>query len=103
MTREDLTRCEAALEPLTVLEGASPVAVENASTYNTEASDARAAVLDPVRALLEKGAVIPELTACLQKFAAELAFWRRVLVSMHPGAFRTSMAPSECVVRYLLT
>jgi hypothetical protein len=101
MTREDLQRCELELEPLVPLPGVPASAEENARAFNANASDVRAALLEPIRGLLEKGGVIADLTACLEKAVAELAFWRRVLLKVHPGAFGTPAAPSEWLLRYL--
>ncbi len=101
MTRGFLERCELELEPLVPLEGAPAFARENARGFNSNASDVRAALLEPVRGLLEKGTVIPDLIACVEKAIAELAFWRRVLLKMHEGAFASAARSSEFLLRYL--
>ncbi len=103
MTREDLRRCELELEPLVPLDGASTFARESATLFNADASDVRAAVLEPIRGLVDRGAAPADLTACLERSVAELAFWRRVLVRFHEGAFREGETGSDCLVRYLLS
>ncbi len=103
MTPEDLKRCEIELEPLVPLDGASAFARQDAAAFNANATDLREAVLDPFRQLFEKGAASPDLSACLEKSIAQLAFWRRVLVKVHAGSFRSSRTASDCLMRYLLS
>jgi len=103
MTREDLERCERELVPLVPSEGASPFAREVARAFNADVSDAREAVLEPFRHLLEKGSANRELGACVEKTVAELAFWRRVLVRAHQGEFRSAASSPDFLVRYLLS
>jgi len=103
MTREDLLRCEAELGPLVPLEGASPVARENARAFNTDAGDVRDALIEPARHLLEKGAAIDHLAPCVEKTVAELAFWRRVLLNVHRGDLATPAARPDYLVAWLLS
>lgn len=103
MTRQDLERCERELVPLVPNEGASPFARQDARAFNADVNDVREAVLDPFRGLLEKGNASPELGACVEKTVAELAFWRRVLVKVHEGEFRSAAISPDFLVSYLLS
>ncbi len=103
MTWQDLQRCDLELTLLVPNEGASAFAREDARSYNAHVDDVRAALLEPARDLLEKDVALRDLAACLQKAVAELAFWRRVLVRVHTGAFRSPAASSDYLVRYLLS
>ncbi len=103
MTREDLDRCAAELEPLVPLDAASALARAQARAFNADASDVRDAVLDPFRALLDAGRAREDLVDCTERTVAELVFWRRVLVGFHPGAFAPRAGGSDCLLRYLLS
>jgi hypothetical protein len=103
MTREELQRCERELQPLVPNEGAPASARDAARTFNADVSDVRGALLEPLRGLVEKGAANPDLDACLEKTVAELAFWRRVLLRVHPTAFEAAPASPDYLVRYLLS
>lgn len=103
MTRQDLERYERELLPLVPEEGASAFARAQALAFNAELGDVREALLEPSRGLLEKGTTSLELGTCLAKTVAELAFWRRVLVRMHPGEFRSAATSPDFLVRYLLS
>jgi len=101
MTGEDLRRCERELRPLVPREGAPLLARDVARSFNADVSDVRGALLEPVRGLLEKGAAVPDLDACLERAVAELAFWRRVLLKVHSDAFESAPTPPDYLVRYL--
>jgi len=103
MTREDLQRCERELQPLVPHQGAPTFARNVARSFNADVSDVRGALLEPVRVLLERGAAVRDLSACLEKTVAELAFWRRVLLKAHPDAFESAPTPPDYLVRYLLS
>lgn len=103
MTPEDLQRCARELEPLEPREGAPAFAREDARAFNASASDVRVALLEPARDLIGRGSLVPELAACLDRTVAELAFWRRVLLHVHRGAFEPGARPSDYLVRYLLS
>lgn len=102
-TRQDLERCERELVPLVPGEGASASAREDARAFNAELADLREAVLGPLRGLVEQGRASQELGACAERAVAELAFWRRVLVKVHPGQFRPAAASPDFLVRWLLS
>ncbi len=102
MTWQDLQRCDLELTLLVPSEVASAFAREDARSFNAHVDDVRAALLEPARDLLEKGVALRDLAACLQKAVAELAFWRRVLVRVHAGAFPPAVS-SDYLVRYLLS
>lgn len=102
-TRQDLERCERELVPLHPGEGASARAREDARAFNAELDDLRQAVLEPLRGLLERGTASPELGACAERAVVELAFWRRVLVRVHPSAFRPAEGSRDFLLRWLLS
>lgn len=101
MTLEELNRCERELQPLVASAEASSVAREAARTFNADVSDVRGALLEPVRGMLEKGRDNPDLDACLERSVAQLAFWRRVLLNVHRGAFESVPTPPDYLVGYL--
>jgi hypothetical protein len=101
LTSDDLQRCERELQPLLPRERASAAARDVARSFNADVSDVRGALLEPARGLVEKGAVSPDLAACLERAVAELAFWRRVLLKAHPDAFESAPTPPDYLVRYL--
>jgi hypothetical protein len=103
MTREDLRRCEAELVPLVAVAGASEIARELARSFNRSVDDVRAALLEPARILLERGAPAAALPEALRRSVAELSFWRRVIVAVHAGAYRPEAWPADCLLRYLLS
>ncbi len=103
MTPDDVARWELDLAPLVPLEGAAAFARENARRFNAEAAEVRDAVADPVRSLLERGGASPELLSCFERTMAELAFWRRVLLRLHAGAFAPAPTCPDCLLRYLLS
>ncbi len=99
--RERLARCDAELRPLAPGEGASTLAREQVRAYNEDVALVRGALLDPALDLLAKGAALRELPACLERSVAELAFWRRVLRSMHGEALGPEPERSDYLVRWL--
>jgi hypothetical protein len=101
MTLESLTRCERELQALVAGERASAVAREAARIFNADVSDVRGAILDPVRGMLERGRANPDLDACLEKSVAQLAFWRRILLNVHRGAFESAPTPPDYLVSWL--
>ncbi len=103
MTGEDLKRFEAELAPLVPLDGAPPLARADALAFNADASDVKAALLDPAQRMLEKGLGTDQLSACLERTVAQLAFWRRVLLKVHRGALRAEETPPGFLVGYLLS
>lgn len=104
MTREELQRCELELAFLVPREDAGAPARQDARAFNAEVEDVRAALLEPAERLVEKGSALRELAPCLERTVAQLAFWRRVLLSVHRGAFAPEAARRpEYLVRYLLS
>jgi hypothetical protein len=103
MTLDDLAHWELELTPLVPLDGAAAFARENARSFNAEAMDVRDAIVDPIRSLLEKGAASAELASCFERTMAQLAFWRRVLLAVHPSAFAPAPTCSDCLLRYVLS
>ena len=99
MTRDDLRRWEAELEPIVPLERASPHARNDALAFNADAKVA----MDALRAAAREGASPPQLDPALERRAAELAFWRRVLLDVHGGDLRSDQARPDVLVRYLLS
>jgi hypothetical protein len=103
MTREDLDRWEAELTPLVPAAGASAVAREHSRELNRSVDDLRAALLEPARALLARGAPLGELPGCLQRAVAELSFWRRVLQGVHGAQLQPEPARPDGLLRYLMS
>jgi hypothetical protein len=103
MTLDDLARWELELAPLVPLEGAAAFARESARSFNAEAAAVRDAIVNPVRSLIEKGAASAELESCFERTMARLAFWRRVLLGVHPSAFAPAPTCSDCLLRYVLS
>ncbi len=99
--RERIQRCDAELRPLVPDGQASAIAREQARAYNEDVALVRGALLEPALALLAKGGSPRDLTACLEKSVAELAFWRRVLRSMHGEALGPEPERSDYLVRWL--
>ncbi len=99
--RERLQRCDAELHPLVPTERASPIAREQVRSYNEDVALVRGALLDPALDLLARGSPLRELPACLEKSVAELAFWRRVLRSMHGEALGPEPERSDYLLRWL--
>ena len=99
--RERLQRCDAELHPLVPGERASAVAREHARTYNEDVALVRGALLEPALDLLGKGSVPRDLPACLEKSVAELAFWRRVLRSLHGDALGPEPERSDYLLGWL--
>ncbi len=99
--RERLDRCDAELRPLLPGEGAPALAREQARAYNDDVALVRGALLEPALDLLAKGSPLRELPACLEKAVAELAFWRRVLRSMHGDALGPEPARTDYLLRWL--
>ena len=102
MTRQEIQGCEAELAPLVPREGAPPVVLEHARSFNENVEDVRAALLEPAKAALERGALLLELAACLERAVAELAFWRRVLRKVHGDAFRPEPARPDYLLRWVM-
>jgi len=102
MEGAQLARLEAGLAPLVAAPGAPPAAREDALAFNRDVEDVRGALLEPARALLERGGASRELGECLERTVVELAFWRRVLVRVHAGALGPDGPRPELLVRYLL-
>ena len=100
--RDRLERCAAALAPLVPVAGAPVAAIEPAREFNRDVEAVRAALLEPARDLLARGAALHGLPACLERAVAELAFWRRVLVRVHPEAYPSDEARPEFLIRYLV-
>ena len=98
---ERLRRCDAELRPIVPSEPSSPLAREHARAFNENVADVRAALLLPALDLLERGAPVRELAACLEKSVAELVFWRRVLRSVHGDALEPERAASDYLLRWL--
>ena len=104
MTREDLRRCELELAALVPREGADAFAQQDARAFNEDVANVRDALLEPARRLVERGSAITHLAPCLEKAVAELAFWRRVLLNVHRGAFPPEAARRpDYLVSYLLS
>ena len=101
MTREELQHCDAELRPLVPTDWACALAREHARSYNQNVDGVRAALLEPARDLLERGAALSELPACLEKTVAELAFWRRVLLKVHGAALGPDSPRPDYLLRYL--
>lgn len=99
MTRDDLRRWEQELEPLVPLERASPLARNDALAFNADAKIAT----DALRAAAGEDPSPPELDAGLERRAAQLAFWRRVLLDVHRRELRPDPARRDVLVRYLLS
>jgi len=99
--RQLLQRCDAELHPLVPAESSSPLAREQARMFNESVADVRAVLLEPAKDLLERGSPNRDLVACLEKSVAELAFWRRVLRSLHGDALGREPARAEYLLRYL--
>jgi hypothetical protein len=103
MTLEDLQRFDLELQPLVPLEGACTFALESARSFNADANDLRSWLVESVGGLVEKGRVDSDLASCLERTVAELAFWRRVLLKLHPGDFASAPSPPDFLVGYLLS
>jgi hypothetical protein len=103
MTLEDLARWELELAPLVPRDAAARFAAGNARQFNADAEDVRAALLDPIRALLSNGTADAHLVSCLERVLAELSFWKRVLLQAYPGAFDAPPGCPDCLLRYLLS
>jgi hypothetical protein len=103
MTLDDVARWELELAPLVPVEGAAALARGNARSFNAEAAAVREAIVNPIRSLIEKGAGSAELESCLERTVAQLAFWRRVLLGVHPSAFAPAPACADCLLRYVLS
>ncbi len=99
--QERLKRCDAELRPLVPDAQATPLAREQARSYNEDVALVRGALLDPALDLVAKGRVPRELAACLEKSVAELAFWRRVLRRMHGEALGPEPERSDYLLRWL--
>lgn len=99
--RKRLQRCDAELRPLVPSERSSLVARDLARSFNEDVAAVRAALLEPAIELLERGAPVDDLAACLEKRVAELAFWRRVLRSLHAEAFEPETERSDYLLRWL--
>lgn len=99
--RERLKRCDAELRPLVPTERASPLAREQARSYNEDVALVRGALLDPALDLLARGSALRELPSCLEKSVAELSFWRRVLRGMHGDALGPEPERSDYLLRWL--
>lgn len=102
MTRQELQQCDVELIPLVAREGSSPVAREHARSYNENVADVRAALLEPAKDLLERGALLPQLAACLEKAVAELVFWRRVLWDVHGEALGPEPGRPDYLVHWVM-
>lgn len=103
MKRQDIERWEEELRPLVPLEGASTFARENALAFNADVNEARGALLEAARRLLDEGGASGELEPCLERAVAELVFWRRVLLGVHRGELRSEEPRTDFLVHYLLT
>lgn len=103
MTQEDLKRWEGELKPLLPVEAATPFARRDALALNAEMDDVKAALLEPVQRLLEKGSPVDHLADCLERTVAQVAFWRRVLLRVHGDSLRQAEASPEYLVSYLLS
>ena len=103
MTREDLERWEAELTPLVPVAGAPVVALEHSREFNRSVDELRAALLEPARDLLARGAPLNELPDCLHRAVAELSFWRRVLRGVHGEAFQPEPPRPDGLLRYLMS
>jgi hypothetical protein len=99
--RERLRRCEVELRPLVPGERSSAIAREHARSFNADVAAVRAALLEPAIGLLERGAPVRDLAACLERSVAELAFWRRVLLRLHGDALGPEPARPDFLLRYL--
>ncbi|HET8541409.1 MAG TPA: hypothetical protein VFL83_16150 [Anaeromyxobacter sp.] len=96
-----LEQCDAELRPLVPAEGSSALAREQARSFNDDVATVRAALLEPAKDLLAKGAPVRDLTACLEKSVAQLVFWRRVLLGMHDGALGPKPERCDYLLRWL--
>jgi hypothetical protein len=99
MTRDDLLRWEQELTPLVPIEGASPLARNDAFAFNDDAKDA----MDALREAVRESSRLPHVEPVVERRVAELAFWRRVLVDVHGGELRSDQARPDVLVRYLLS
>ncbi len=99
--QERLQRCDAELRPLVPDARASAIAREHATSYNEDVALVRGALLEPALDLVARGGTPRDLTACLEKSVAELAFWRRVLRGMHGDALGPEPERSDYLIRWL--
>lgn len=102
MTLQVLQRCDAELRPLEPRDGSSAAVREQVRAFNENVAEVRAALLEPAKDLLERGTLLQDLAACLEKAVAEIAFWRRVLWRMYGDALGSEPAPSDCLLRYVM-